>query len=234
MLVIQSSLTLFGPVDCSPPGSSVCGILQARKLERVAIPSSRGSSQTRDRTWVSCTAGRFFIVWITREAPLECLPHAISFKALYVQLPYFIFTTTLYDYICTSLQQPCTMIISTLDMRKLKPREGIEFAWDHTTSQLWKLKLSWGSEAWEPILWTSRGETVRREMDTAWRRGQWGLALREGESVREQGRLFWGARSKPEAKARIMGMGARSLMCRAQPGRALPNTPLSFPEKVGW
>ena len=54
-------------MDCSPPGSSVHGILQARILEWVAIPLSRGSSQPRDRTWVSHTAGRFFTVRATRE-----------------------------------------------------------------------------------------------------------------------------------------------------------------------
>ena len=50
-----SRLTLCDPVDCSPPGSSVCGILQARILEWVAMPSSStGSSQPRDQTQVSC------------------------------------------------------------------------------------------------------------------------------------------------------------------------------------
>ena len=44
------------------------GILQGRILEWVAFPFSRGSSQSRDRTWVSCIAGRFFIGWATREA----------------------------------------------------------------------------------------------------------------------------------------------------------------------
>ena len=48
MLVAQSCPTLCGPMDCSPPGSSVHGILQARKLEWVAISSSRGDSQPRD------------------------------------------------------------------------------------------------------------------------------------------------------------------------------------------
>ena len=52
----------FNPIDCSPPGSSVHGILQARILEWVAIPISSGSSQPRDRTWVSYTAGRFFTI----------------------------------------------------------------------------------------------------------------------------------------------------------------------------
>ena len=48
VLVSQSCLTLCNPVDYSPPGSSVHGILQARILERVAIPFSRGSSLPRD------------------------------------------------------------------------------------------------------------------------------------------------------------------------------------------
>ena len=62
MLVAQSCLTLCNPLDCSPPGSSVHGILQARILEWVAIPFSKGSSRSRDRTWVSCTAGGFFTI----------------------------------------------------------------------------------------------------------------------------------------------------------------------------
>ena len=53
-LVAQSCLTLCSPMGCSPPGSSIHGILQARILERVAISYSRGSSQPRDRTCVSC------------------------------------------------------------------------------------------------------------------------------------------------------------------------------------
>ena len=62
MLVTQSCPTLWDPLDCSLPGSSVHGILQARILEWVAVPFSRGSSltsQSRDWTWVSHTADRF-------------------------------------------------------------------------------------------------------------------------------------------------------------------------------
>ena len=55
-------------IDCSPPGSSVHGILQARILEWVAISFSRGSSQPRDRTRLSHIAGRLFTHWATREA----------------------------------------------------------------------------------------------------------------------------------------------------------------------
>ena len=61
------------PHDYRSPGSSVHGILQARKLEWVAIPIPRGSSQSRDRTGVSRIAGRFFTVWATREALTEVI-----------------------------------------------------------------------------------------------------------------------------------------------------------------
>ena len=91
--VAQLCLTLCNPMDCSLPGSSVNGILQARILEWVAVPFSRGSSQPRDQTrvshiaggslpseppgklkttgvggQVSSTAGKFFTIWTTREA----------------------------------------------------------------------------------------------------------------------------------------------------------------------
>ena len=56
------------PIDCSLPGSSVHGISQSRILKWVAISFSRGSSWSRDKTWVSCIAGRFFTDWATREA----------------------------------------------------------------------------------------------------------------------------------------------------------------------
>ena len=67
VLVTQSCLTLWDPRDCSPPGASVHGIFQARIMERVVIPFSKGSSQPRDQTLVSCTAGEFFTIWGTRE-----------------------------------------------------------------------------------------------------------------------------------------------------------------------
>ena len=67
VLVTQSCLTLCDPMDCSPPGSFVHGILQARMLKWVAISFSRGSSWPRGWTQVSCIAGRLFTDWATRE-----------------------------------------------------------------------------------------------------------------------------------------------------------------------
>ena len=60
------------PADCSPPGSSVYGILQARILQWVAMSSSRGSSCPRDRTHISCISHlgrRILYSWDTWEAP---------------------------------------------------------------------------------------------------------------------------------------------------------------------
>ena len=68
VLVTQLCPILWDPMDWSPPGSSVHGILQAIILESVAISLSRAFSRPRDRTWVSCIAGRFFTIWATREA----------------------------------------------------------------------------------------------------------------------------------------------------------------------
>ena len=65
--VAQLCPTLCDPGDCSPPGSSVHGIFQARMLEWVAISFSRGSSQPRDWIQVSRIAGRCFNLWATRE-----------------------------------------------------------------------------------------------------------------------------------------------------------------------
>ena len=66
--VAQWCLILCDPMDCSLPGSSLHGILQARVLEWVAISFSRGSSRPRDWTQVSRIAGRCFNLWATREA----------------------------------------------------------------------------------------------------------------------------------------------------------------------
>ena len=68
MAEYRNWITLCNPMDCSLPGSSVHGILQARVLQWVAISFSRGSSQLKVRTWVSHIPGRCFNLRATREA----------------------------------------------------------------------------------------------------------------------------------------------------------------------
>ena len=64
-----SHSALCDPMDCSQPGSSIYGIFQARKLERVAISYSRGSSQPRDQTHVPCIGRQILYLCATCEAP---------------------------------------------------------------------------------------------------------------------------------------------------------------------
>ena len=69
VLVSQLCLTLWDPTDCSLPGFSVYGILQARILKWVAILFS-SRSQLRGQNWVSGIVGIFFTIWVSREALL--------------------------------------------------------------------------------------------------------------------------------------------------------------------
>ena len=72
-ILIAMSDSLQPHVDCT-----IHGVLQARTLEWVAFPFSGGSSQTSDQTPVSCTAGRFFTHWATRDA----LQEAVQFSSV--------------------------------------------------------------------------------------------------------------------------------------------------------
>ena len=79
-------------VNCSLPDSSVHGILQARILEWVAYPFSRGSSQPRNWTGVFCIVGRFFTSWATREAIIFMLDYLLPFwdkVTIHFQFPLF-------------------------------------------------------------------------------------------------------------------------------------------------
>ena len=87
--VAQSFPTLYDPMDCSLPGSSVHGIFQVRILEQVTIFFSRRSSQPRDQTQVSRIIGRRFTVWATREVRLtEIVYYSLSYFSVYGQRIY--------------------------------------------------------------------------------------------------------------------------------------------------
>ena len=74
VLAAQSCPTLCDPMDCSPPGFSVHGILQARIQEWIAIPFSRGTFPPRDQILVSCITGRFFTIWATEKSQVYTEP----------------------------------------------------------------------------------------------------------------------------------------------------------------
>ena len=134
VLVTQSCLTLCNPMFCSPPSSSVHGVLQARILEWVAISFSRGSSWPRNQTWISCIAGRFFIIWATREA-LSLSPTATHtrFQILfhyrllqgfvYSSLENLIMKWTQASYTFIKKQTPSPILL--LSLRETKPPKNL-------------------------------------------------------------------------------------------------------------
>ena len=79
--VAQLCPNLCKPMDCSPPGSSVHGISQARILEWVAISFSRGSSWPRNWTQVSGIAGRFFTDWASRESLVSVVSSSLDARS---------------------------------------------------------------------------------------------------------------------------------------------------------
>ena len=97
VLVTQSCLTLCNPMDCSLPDSSVHGNLQARILERIAVPFSRGSSWLRGWTWFSCIAGRFFTIWATRKTLNSSYPGTINICVI----PALLYSSPFYKYVNT-------------------------------------------------------------------------------------------------------------------------------------
>ena len=92
--VPQLCQTFCDFLDCRPPGSSVYGILQARILEWVTILFSRGSSQPRDQTHVSCSAGRFLT---TEPSGKPIYIHTYIHTYIYI---YTHTHTHIYAYIC--------------------------------------------------------------------------------------------------------------------------------------
>ena len=80
--VTQSCLTLCGSMDCSPPGSSVHGVLQARIPEWVAILFSGGFTRPRDQTGASCTAGDLGSVPRSGRSPGEGNGYPLQYSCL--------------------------------------------------------------------------------------------------------------------------------------------------------
>ena len=100
----QSCLTLCDPVDCSPPSFSTHGIFQARVLEWVAIPFSRGSSPPRDQTQIFWTAGRCVIVWATQAH--------VQREWLQSFLFYFLLEYSCFTMLCVSVVQQAKSVTS--------------------------------------------------------------------------------------------------------------------------
>ena len=110
------------PVFTSLPGSSVHGIFQARILEWIAIPFSRGSSQSRDRSQVSCIAGQIFTIRATRDLSKIMYWHVILNLGGYFELNFLLFLSMLYlhtligvisSVMCSAQSLSCVRLFAT-------------------------------------------------------------------------------------------------------------------------
>ena len=159
-LVTQSCPTLCDPIDYSPPGSSAHGFLQARILELVAIPFSRGSSQPRDQIQVSCIAARCFTIWATREArlgihhliksltvqfssvaqscPTLCNPIDCSMPGLPVHHHFLEFTQTLVHWVGDAIQPSHPLSSPSPPAFNLSQHQGL-FKWVSSSYQVAKV-----------------------------------------------------------------------------------------------
>ena len=124
VLVTQSCLTLCDHMDCSPPGFSVHGILQARILEWVAIPFSRGSSWPRDWTLVSCIELPFEL----QGSPRYSLARPTCKSWNPKETPLFIQVSEVTTEIC--LQSDCPLWMAVREDRiQLLPSENSQAEW---------------------------------------------------------------------------------------------------------
>ena len=128
--VAQSFLTLCDPMDCSLPGSSVHGIFQARILERVAISSSRGSSQCNDKTRISCIGRHILYHPATWEASIY---HAFYPKE----------NNTYCSKMSFSMLTPNNMVFASLkvsDVRLFNISQNLLLWWDRGFQLGWTIR----------------------------------------------------------------------------------------------
>ena len=141
------------PTDCSPPGSSVHGILQARILEWVAISFSKGSFWPRDRTRVSCITGRFFTFWATRKTPLpvkhvenmcyQDANHTCLFQLTSSVLRLFLFWNKTAE----------GLLLSWANFMSSRWCHGKSYFWSRCFSGQVVYELCWHQSLWRPQPW---------------------------------------------------------------------------------
>ena len=156
---LQSCPTLCNPMEGSPPGSSVRGILQARILEWVVMPSSRGSSWPRDRTCVShvsCIGRQVLYYWATWEAPwlLSLILHNIVTISW---IGYIGAILTTYQYtVSLPLSTHCPLLLPCLRILPLQSSQGLESfplgARTKCLSSLWAFRAAFSDNQASPFL----------------------------------------------------------------------------------
>ena len=153
-------------MDCNPPGSSVQGILQAKILEWVAMPSSRGSSWPRDWThnsYISCIAHRFFTHWTTWEALIYFIQDKINMSTSDRLAS---FTPTIVSEILQVIQVQWTGKKKLHDLQILRIIPSFSFCWQTTKKLGVEARSPWfqtspnSSEGRNPTCWSWQGSVL--------------------------------------------------------------------------
>ena len=140
-------------MDCSPPGSSVHVILQARILEWVAISFSRRSSWPRDQICISCSAGRFF----TPEPPER--PHFMGTTSLMLTVT----TRNRYCHLCSAEDNRTEALTWIIHLLCTSLHSNLSFN-AHKEPMMWTLPVSW-CDRWRN--WGTESEQLSNIMHTA-------------------------------------------------------------------
>ena len=149
---LLSHVRLCNPIDCIPPGSSIHWIFQARVLEWVAIPFSRGSSWPRDQTLVPHIAGRCFTVWATREAPSYIHIHIYIYIHTYIYVYIYIYIHIYVPFLNIMVfQMHCIPVLQNFKLTSMKSLRkwlalGVLFHfcfiyWNLREEKLWVKKM---------------------------------------------------------------------------------------------
>ena len=118
-------------MDCSPPGSSLHGVSQARILEWVAISFSRGSSWPRDQTWISGIAGENLYHWATREAHVDTASRKPK----------------------PSISQGVQLSVKFLQGTGQIYKSCILDLWDQGSLEVWHLDVDWATWLSDTAIW---------------------------------------------------------------------------------
>ena len=164
VLVTQSCPTLCDPMDCSPPGSSVSGILQARILESIAMPFSIGKQKGEGGKWVKTVLTYLFFFFytniyglfssVTQSWPTRCNPMNCSMPSLLVhhQLPEF--TQTCVHWVGDAIQPSHPLSSPSPPALNLSQHQGL-FKWVSSSHQVAKgleFQLQHQSFQWIPSI----------------------------------------------------------------------------------
>ena len=149
-------------MDCSLPGSSVHEVLQTRIQDRAAIPFSRGSSWSSDQTWVSCIAGGFLTVWVTRED--TSVTKDLLASNLISSLEHCSFLLTgLLDFslapLITAAREAFQKVSKILSLPNSKPSISFPLPWNRIQAPFCDQQGSLPYTFWASLLWTHYSQT---------------------------------------------------------------------------